>query len=158
MKIVKTLVFPFILFAPFMVNAGEKQPIAKPEHAIAQVRPIDKLKQELLLTDDQVKAIEAIQLQNKKSAMEDRKADANSEFKSFFDLAPDSKEYDETVKKMADAAASRAHNNVEKMAESRKKVYSLLNAEQKKKFLTLTKPKQRQAIQENRKGEKPAVE
>jgi periplasmic protein CpxP/Spy len=158
MKIVKMLVLPSLLLASLIVNAADAQPVAKPEHAVAQIRPIDKLKQELSLTDDQVKAIEEIQQQNRKNFMDARKVDANSESSKFFDLTPDSKEYDDAVKKMADAAAVRARSNVEKMAESRKKVYGLLNAEQKQKFLTLTKPGQRQAIQPKRKGEKPAVE
>ncbi len=158
MKITKTLILPGLLLASFMVNAAEPQSVAKPDPAITKVRPIDKLKKELSLTDDQVKAIEQIQQQNQKEAVEERKAAANGEFKGFFDLAPDSKAYDEMVKKMAELAAKRASDDLESMAESRKKVYGLLNAEQKQKFLLLTKPRQRQAIQQSTKGEKPAVE
>lgn len=137
-----SLVLPVTVF-----SEGAKQPdLQTAEKSVVKKEPdlndrgIEKLKKQLDLNEEQVKAVTKIY----QEAREARESSRNSAFMvnpnpNYLDLPPDSKEYDLGYKKAAEIAARNASDRIVLVAESRKKVYALLNDEQKKKFIALNR-------------------
>lgn len=126
-------------------QAGERR-----QPGIAHDGFLQRLKVELSLSDEQMKAIEKIHAEARQQAAENRQNGPVDELQSVMSLEPDSKAFDEAVKKAADAAATNARSRVSGMAENRKKVYAVLDAEQKKKFLTLKVVQQPRPMMQHR--------
>lgn len=157
---------PALLLSIFVAHAAlavepivtTKSDQSAPRQMPGQGRFMAQLKKDLALSDDQVQKIEGIHQAAQQKNIENRKNNARGEFQLLMSLAPDSEEFDVAAKKMASTASANASERVAVMAETRKKVYAVLNAEQKTKFLEMSKAKPLQGNRIRAKGEKPAVE
>lgn len=137
-----------VILLPLVTRAAE--PVAKPaiNQAAGQQRFMQRLKQELRLSEDQVKAIEKINQEAHAQARANRLEGPADELEAAMAVPPDSKAFDEAVQKASDAAAEMARKRIVAMAENRKKVYAILNAEQQKKFLNLRLSPQPRQVRE----------
>ena len=127
------------------------------QHVMTAEDRIENLREALDLSDDQVKAMQKIQNEAREKALEIRKNSANSDVATLLTLPPDSKEYDQVMKKAAKAASDMASDRIMNLAETRKKVYAELNAEQKIKYLEMSQARPGRPHQNMMpKAEKPA--
>lgn len=126
-----SLLFLSLMISGFTIaqESQHKQPLN---------RSVAKMKKELNLSEEQVKAVTAIyEDTHALRSTNSRKAENTNKYSNYLDLPADSKEYEIAYKKAAELAAENARNRVIAVAESRKKVYMLLDKEQKKKFLEM---------------------
>ena len=134
------LSYPLGALAADAVGKPDSQPriqSGQPHGAAMQGQFLGQLKQQLSLSDEQVKAIEKIQNEARQESIANRAPSQADDFRAMMGIAPDSPEFDAAAKKAGDEAAARAQARVKAFAENRKKVYAVLNDEQKKKFLAL---------------------
>jgi Spy/CpxP family protein refolding chaperone len=156
MRAVKQLIAVLVCSLTVVSFAAENGSVQTAGQPSMKGRFLQNLQKDLNLSDEQVQKIENIHKDAQKQNRQNREKAQNEDFKAFFSAEPDSKAFDKVAKKVADAAAENAKTNIMNLAETRKKVYAVLNKEQKAQFLVLTE--QRQAKRAQVKGKKPAVE
>lgn len=153
MKLIKVLVLAYSIAISVSALANDM-----PHSMATSHQNIDDLTKSLTLSNEQVTAISTIQRVAKEQLLAFRKGHDWSDFKDMMTYAPDSTEYDLAVNKVEKMSADMASYHVEVMTDVRKKIYALLNEQQKVKFLSLKPRNMNKYRQIPFKVEKPAAE
>ena len=134
LSLLLSLLFSGYSFAADTVEKGKGKEKAKEKPRTE--RSVSRLEKTLSLTEKQVEAVSIIYQNARTANLKSRKElSGGNKYSNYKQLAPDSKEYELGYKKAAELAAKSIKDRIYLEAESRKKIYALLDEEQKKKFI-----------------------